>query len=232
MKNYLVGTFHKTGSVWMMHLIYEFTQITNYNFITVAMRDITENDVDGPRDAVLFDFQSIFSDPLQLTTGSKGFVVIRNPKDQIISATRYHMLSSEEWLHEPRPVFNGRTYQEMINSLDTWEDQLLFEMRNASRYFTNQMGNFNDPRFIKIKYEDLVSGYPNPSCIEDISAHLGFTEFEKESFYSAYQITHMENSSNAHIIDGSVNQWETLWPESLNNGFQRLYGNIEERLGY
>lgn len=230
--NYLVGTFHKTGSVWMMHLIHEFTQKMNYNFVTVAMRDITENDIDGPRDGVLFDYQSIFSDPLQLTNSYKGFVVIRHPKDQIISATRYHKESSEYWLHYPLEIFNGKTYQEMINSFDNWSDQILFEMRNASRRNTNSMVNFHDPRFIKIKYEDLIDNYPNPESLELIYNHLEFSQIERQNFTEAYQETHMNNSINEHIIDGTTNQWATMWPEELNNAYERIYGNVEERLGY
>lgn len=230
--NYLVGTFHKTGSVWMMQLIHEFSQLTGRNFITVSQREITQNDVDDPQGYILFDYQSIFNDPLRLTAEDKGFVVIRHPKDQIISATRYHERSSEYWLHIPLDIYGGKTYQEMINSLETWEEKVTFEMRNASKIHTMDMVNFNDPRFIKIKYEDLVSGYPYPESINLISEHLGFSEFETECFLEAYVKTHMNNNQNQHIIDGSINQWQSLWTDTLNNGYNRVYGNVEQQLGY
>jgi hypothetical protein len=230
--NYLVGTFHKTGSVWMMQLVHEFSQLTARNFVTVAQREITENDTDDPEGYVLFDYQSIFNDPLGLTVEDRGFVVIRHPKDQIISATRYHERSSEYWLHQPLELYGGKTYQEMINSLETWEKKVVFEMRNASRYNSNSMINFNDPRFIKIKYEDLVSGYPNPESINLIAEHFEFSEFETECFVEAYIKTHMNNNSNEHILDGSINQWQSLWTETLDNGYNRVYGDIEHQLGY
>jgi hypothetical protein len=120
----------------------------------------------------------------------------------------------------------------MINSLETWEKKVVFEMRNASRYNSNSMINFNDPRFIKIKYEDLVSGYPNPESINLIAEHFEFSEFETECFVEAYIKTHMNNNSNEHILDGSINQWQSLWTETLDNGYNRVYGDIEHQLGY
>lgn len=230
--NYLVGTFHKTGSVWMMQIIYEFTELTGKKFVTVAQREINNDDISDESDSVLFDYQSLFLDPLNLTTNSKGFIVVRHPKDQIISATRYHCTSSEYWLHEPKSEYGGKTYQQKINELKTWEEKIKFEMHNASKYNTNSMANFSDSRFIKIKYEDLISGYPLPECIDSISKHLNFTSYEEDAFINAYVKTHMNNNQNSHILDGSINQWRRLWDESLNDLYNKIYPGVEEKLGY
>lgn len=229
--NYLFGTFHKTGTIWMMQMLYEFSVLGKYQFVGVAMRDIKESDIRGDVN-LLFDYQSKFSDPLNLVSSSKGIIVIRHPKDQIISATRYHEVSSEEWLHVPRSELGGMTYQEKLLSLDTWKDKVLFEMRAESRRNTNLMKLFSDDRFIKIKYEDLVDGYPYPACLDDIYNHLNFDPQQREWFTESYQKTHMVNTSSDHIIDGSTGQWQTLWPTELDITYQRIFGDAESQLGY
>lgn len=230
MKNYLIGTFHKTGTIWMMQVIYEFCKSMNYEFITVSSRNIVPKDLDS--NSILFDYQSLFLDESNITKNLKGLVVIRHPKDQILSATRYHLVSKETWLNTPLDRFNGQTYQEKLNSFKTWREQVIFEMTHASRGNTISMGIFNDPRFIKIKYEDLVDGYPIPQSIETISHHLNFSLDEKQKFINAYQKTHMLNNPNDHILDGKTNQWKALWPDGVDNTYQRIYRDIESRLGY
>ena len=77
--------------------------------------------------------------------------------DVAISCATYHQFSEEEWLHRPWEEYQGRTYQEVINSLPTFRDRIRFELHNVAgseiRDMTRLVGR---PGFMDVKYEDLI----------------------------------------------------------------------------
>ena len=107
----LVGTHRKTGTEWM----------------TAAFFKIREHygiDLD-------FQYHSQF-DPEAFTQPFRGVHLIRDPRDVVISGCFFNLRSDEKWLQRPREDFQGLTYQQKINSFDSFDDQLIFEMENVA----------------------------------------------------------------------------------------------------
>lgn len=228
--SFLVGSNHKTGTVWMAQIVGDMCRETGREFSNVSFRHIGPADMRGP--TALFDNYSQFSDKFFLAKELPGFTVIRHPKDQIISATRYHCVSTEDWLHEPMEKLGGKTYQQTLNEIEIWEDKVIFEMKNASLFHTHNM--LNSPvRLIKVKYEDLIIGYPFPNIFDELFDYLQFDFEDAESFHRNYLKNHiLSGYRNDHVIDGSIDQWKTLWTPKCERLYKRLYGDIHEQLGY
>ena len=120
----LIGTYHKTGTVWLKTLFqsicryYSLKFYTERSYFESSVNDLSEIDVFLQCHSV-FNFDSI---------GAlyRGIHIIRDPRDVILSACFYHQKSDEAWLHEPRKEFNGLTYQQKINTYEDMDDKLLF----------------------------------------------------------------------------------------------------------
>ncbi len=235
--SFLFGTHHKTGTIWMGTLLGNFCRDTYRKMSTVSLRTVAFDDISTFRPTVVFDYFSMFYDPFNFVDNMKGVSIIRHPKDQIISATRYHQNAPEPWLHYKRDDFGGMTYSEKINSLDTWEEKVYFEMTHASQKFARHMVDHKN-NLLNIKYEDLVNDYPYPKALDTIFSHLDFDEEDREVFHKYYLDTHINNKNNmhhvsqAHIAHGEPEQWLELWPESCNKYYEENILYIEKELGY
>src|SRR5690349_8119257 len=107
----LVGTHHKTGTVWMGSLFRQLAERLNRAYFIGNPKDVSE-DVD-----IFQHVNSGFNLPFmaRLEEGSRawrGIHIIRDPRDVIVSGCFYHQKSAEKWLHLPLEKFEGRTYQE------------------------------------------------------------------------------------------------------------------------
>jgi hypothetical protein len=235
--SFLFGTHHKTGTIWMGTLLGNFCRDTYRKMSTVPMRSIEEADLSTFRPTVVFDYFSKFYDLMDFTKDWRGVSIVRHPKDQIISATRYHKNAIEPWLHRSRDEFGGMTYAEKLNSLDSWEEQVDFEMRNRSIMFSRHMIDHRE-NILNIKYEDMVSGYPRPDVLDDIFDYLSFDEEDRSVFEKYYIETHKKNSINLHdanknhIYNGDALQWLDLWPSSCDDFYKENYLYVEKQLGY
>lgn len=230
--SFMAGSNHKTGTVWMHQIVGDFCTYSQRYFRAVSGRPISDDDVDLPGPVVLFDNHSIFDDPNSKTAGMTGFTMIRHPKDQIISATRYHKVSEESWLHEEHEKYDGMTYQEKIKSIEDWESSVIFEMKNASLLFTKNVLQ-HDIRLMRIKYEDLITGYPYPKVFDELFEYLKFDKEDRHLFTKFYKQNHIVTGyKNSHVADGSIDQWKKYWTPKCDLVYQRLFGDIEYLLGY
>ena len=163
--NLLWGTYHKTDTVWILSMLHRFCNEAKKNIVTIGI-----DDPQGASNSVVFSKHARFQGVL---TEDPGVVIVRHPKDQIISAARYHLTAKyEPWLYEPRKEYGGRSYQEKISSLNTWEKQLKFEMINASMVHTREMVENHEDRFLRLKYENLINDYPDTTEIDKAIANL------------------------------------------------------------
>lgn len=227
--SFLAGSNHKTGTVWMAQILGDFCRETGRTFFA-------EGNVDKDRfkevPAIIFDNNSTFDNVQDIIEGMVGFTIIRHPKDQIISATRYHHTATEGWLNIPENKFGGMTYQQKINSIDGWEQKVIFEMKNASLLHTyNQI--HHDSRLMRIKYEDLINEYPSPKIFDQLFDLIKLDTEDVDIFMKNYLKNHIKSGyKNKHIIDGSVNQRDRLWTDRCERVYQRIYGDIASQLGY
>ncbi len=166
----------------------------------------------------------------------KGLHLIRDPRDIIISGCFYHTRSKEKWLHIKKKKFEGLTYQEKINSYSSLDDRIIFEMENSglSNISTIFNWNYNNPEFIEVKYENLISDR-NLFIFHKLFIFLGFTGKEiPEVLRIAYDNSLFSGNvkRSTHIRSGEARQWQKYFKANHKAKFLELYGDALIKLGY
>jgi len=226
----LIGTHHKTGTVWLEHIFRAIGGRFRLRYVASGHQ--------SPKPVGHWDiFHNKHSQfDLDALGDFRGLHMIRDPRDQIVSATHYHLKAKETWLHVPRPSFGGLSYQQKINSLPTLEDQLLFEMSNAASFDIGHMRAFDysDPRFLTIKYEDYVTDY----SLVRFEQAFRFLEFS-ETVIGWCLVLALRNSlfsgsirTTGHIRSGKPKQWPAFFTPKLKAAFHERFGDILTTLGY
>ncbi len=165
-KNILIGTHHKTGSVWIGGVFQLFAKLLDVEFHNISrsrideehkhriLKDVVSTDNKG----IFFDHHSEFPEiPHDMRSEFRGIHLIRNPRDILVSGALYHAWSDEKWLHVKRDKFGGLSYQEKMNSYGNLKDKLKFEMNNSSKNTIKNMAKFDvGDIFLNVKFEVLM----------------------------------------------------------------------------
>jgi hypothetical protein len=225
----LVGTHHKSGSVWMLTIFKRICKKLSWNFF------VKKSEAVPPEFDVLVDSHSAFG-TLPAEQNCRGLHVIRDPRDIIISGCFYHQKSHERWLHVPRPEFGGLTYQEKINSYPSQDDRILFEMENGGWHCIQEMmaWNYDNPVFFEAKYEDLIAD-EDLLLFHQIFSFLGFSgRIIPQALEIAYECSLFSGqvSHSAHVRSGKARQWEKHFTPAHRERFLELYGDVLLRLEY
>ena len=228
----LVGTHHKTGTVWLNSIFTEIAKI--HNLMYLRHDRILDKDLKNEYYDILFDAHSNYN--LKEHNNYKGLHVIRDPFDIVVSCAHYHQHSREEWLHRPMEKFGGKTYQQKINSYNSIDDKLLFEMDNsAGRQVTAiSKWNYSNPNFIEIKYESLIKD-TELTLFHKIFINLGFDASILPSLLIIVynkSIFSGKVHNTKHIRSGKVEQYKTYFKEIHYKRFNDLFGNVREELKY
>jgi len=252
-RHVLVGTHHKTGTVWMMRTFRRISERTGRPFVAlhegkigwtrVPGRDARfaarrrEVEARGSAPGIFFEYHSDFpvlADPRSFV----GLHVVRDPRDVLISSARFHLDAEEVWLRRPDPRFSGRTYQQMLRELDDPEDRIRFEMDHATGDELRRMRDFDRQGvFRDVRYEDLVVDV-DLRLWHEIVLHLGFRGEEIvpaiESFWrcSLFGGANPARGPAAHVRDGRPAQWRTAMSPDLVAEVETRFGDLIRDLGY
>lgn len=225
----LVGTHHRSGTMWLSSIFNGICEEFGLKFYSGEQEKM-------PKDFdVFFQHHSRF-DPGQLQVEYRGLHMMRDPRDRIVSGCFYHQKSEEEWLHTRRDEFGGLTYQEKINSYESLDDQIMFEMENSGLYDIREMldWNYKNPAFFEVKYEDLISD-ENLILFQRIFAFLGFPSKAIPQILSiSYDNSLFSGSlrNSIHIRSGETRQWEKYFNPGHKARFLEIFGDALIRLGY
>lgn len=225
----LVGTHHKTGTVWMSTI---FKRVSN----KFGLKFFAKNQENLPEDFDIFlENHSKFNFD-KLAVRYKGIHIIRDPRDVIISACFYHTKSKEKWLHIKKQEWGGLTYQEKINSYNSLDDQILFEMENSS--FKNILDmvqwDYSNLAFIEIQYEEIILD-KDLLLFHKILVFLGFSGKNiPEILNIIYNSSLFSDSFEKpeHIRSGKAGQWQDYFKSKHKTKFVDLYGDALIKLGY
>lgn len=225
----LVGTHHKTGTVWMQKI---FGDICRRYGLTMVGRKRNEPPPDQYYD-IFFHAHSEFPDTRSLHF--RGLHLIRDPRDLIVSAAFYHQKSEEGWLHIKQDKFGGLTYQEKINTYTDMGDKLLFEMENSSYDNIQSIKNwdYDDARFINVKYENIIDDRQLTE-FERIFNHLGFRDHVIGwCMIAAYRNSLFSGAARSeHVRSGKSRQWPNYFGARQKERFDELFGDVLARTGY
>lgn len=228
----LVGTFHKTGTMLIFAIFRHFARRRGYRLSLPGHRPPPEGW------DIFLDAHSEFpEEPLPETT--RGVVVIRDPRDVIISGALYHAGLQpgppEAWAHVARPQFGGLTYQQKIASLPDDEAKLAFEMDNMGARTLRMMARFASlpPGFIAVRFEELVSD-PGMAEYRRMFKWLGLPPADRAMALRIAEANSLFTGrlQSSHVRSGKPAQWRQHFTPALHAKFRRKFGDLPERLGY
>ncbi|MBY6117286.1 sulfotransferase domain-containing protein [Mameliella alba] len=246
----VVATYHKTGTVWMNNVFRTFCAAAPASFHTLS-RDVSRWKDTPDQIRIFQEFQAdaesrgehavIFENhcnlpPVEVMQGCRGFRVVRDPRDVLISAANYHVRSDEAWLHAKQPKFGGMTYAEKINSLDSFEDRILFEMDHVGGETIVKMAHFDKDRILEtVKYEDLVTD-TEMTVWTSLMRRIGLEDTDLDAaakaFWQCSLFGGMRNKSISHQTSGSPRQWYDKFSDALSQAVEARFGKEIETLGY
>lgn len=231
MSKIIIGTHHKSGTNFFLNVL-----TTLHKNSDIRLWDRNSNPASRKKPTnwnVYFDHWSSWVIDIE-QYNFKGIHSIRHPASLIFSAAKYHCKSKESWLHVSKKEYSGRTYSQVINSLSSMEDALLFEMRHASKKVIKRMLELKkDSRFYHLKLEDISN---DPQMIE-IEKALDFCEIKgdlKFSWMDACKQNCLWNLTTLpkHSTTGVSSDWEMYFTGKVLAEFRNLFGDCEEQLGY
>lgn len=225
----LIGTHHKTGTVWMISLFKAICNAFKLRFFVGEQNDMPDDFHVFLQNQSKFDFE-LFPFPY------KGLHLIRDPRDMLVSGCFYHQTSSEKWLHVKRENLEGMTYQEKINSYKDLEDKILFEMEHSGRHHIRKIlqWDYKNADFFEVKYEDLIAD-KDLMIFHKIFTFLGFPgkaipELLKISYTKSLFSGSVDRPG--HIRSGRPQQWKEHFTPKLKDKFIELFGDALIELGY
>lgn len=225
----LVGTHHKTGTVWLNNIFRAICRFHNLAYYNGKQPGL-------PAEYDVFVQEHTEFDLKALDATFRGIHMVRDPRDVVLSGCFYHQKSQESWLHEPMEELGGMTYQEKINTYSEVDDQILFEMEHSARITIQDMlaWDYECPFFMELKYEDLIQDY-DLKLFHEIFTFLGFPgsvipsllaiSFNKSLFSG-------KAKKSIHIRSGKAKQWEQKLKPMHKKRFVELFGEGLIKLGY
>lgn len=208
-KYILVGTHHKSGTVWMENMFSIFAKMNGYEFKNIHIEKI--KDLNKPH--IFFSHSSDF-DYLKnsFDISEKGIQIVRDPRDLAISGVKHHSKKNvnEEWLYLEK---NGMpSYYENLKSKKSFEEKVLFESENIAMYTVKEMIRCkNKTNMLTIKYEDLFNDFEKFDTLKKIAKHFNMSIKEFNLLKKSYIETHIFYvGKNDHISNGQAEQYKSL----------------------
>jgi len=205
-----------------------------------SMRAKTERGSDLP--AVFVDYHAEFPDLSACagSRGARGIHMVRDPRDMLLSAVRFHLTADEPWLHVADDRFGGMTYQEKIASYDTLEDRIRFEMEHNMGWVIRKMHRFDKQGvFRDVQYEDLIVD-SNMTLWHELCIEMGLVGREivngLDAFWRSSVFGDMksiaESGESSHIKNAKPRQWQTMLSDSMVDEIESVLGKEIDGLGY
>lgn len=227
----LVGTYHKTGTVWLQRVFMDAAERLALPFAESHNAPKEGHQYSG----IVMDGHCRFSESM-LGGDNAGFRMIRDPRDVVISGAHYHMKSEESWLHEPLPALGGQTYQQAILAEPDTAARYIFEARQVANATTRDM--VRDCKrlsgFVTVRYEDWIAD----ETMAGFASVMGQMGLSAEECYIAKQAFHRwslfgrGNNVDAHARSGKAAQWRTIFTRQIAEAFLEVHGDALITLGY
>ena len=232
----VVCTHHKTGSVWMANI---FRAIRRHYKLTIHSK--TQAELPGTADIFLQDHSRVDLNALNARFAKRGVraaLVIRDPRDVVISGCFYHVKTVERWANAPKKEFGGKSYRDAISALPTDHEKLVFEMEHTAGKSIRDMlaWNYDNPQVYEARYEDLIVDR-ELALFRPMMVSLGFEgerldvalNYVKElSLFGGAA----KNDPADQIGPGEGRQWVRTFTPELKAAFKQRFPGAVAQLGY
>lgn len=241
-----VATHHKAGTIWIKRVIKSLSSAISVPWFGI-WSDRRMDRVPATGRAFLCNWEGFFPAPVWRSDETAFLHVIRDPRDVLLSGCAYHQTAGpkgERFLHAARDDLGGATYQEHLNTLESPDDKLLFEMENKHADTVTQMRAwpYDDPRSVELRYEDLM-GDTECAAMRDGFGALGLRGDELDAAARAFWDNSLFGGlSDAHTRDdtlrrhiasgGRLRRWEREFSRAIGEIYAERFGDDLIALGY
>lgn len=228
---FLIGSYHKTGTVWLQRVFSDAAQRMGFDFI----ENSRESTGQKPKSGFYADHHCRFSDDI-IGANHVGFRMIRDPRDVVVSGAHYHMKSDETWLHEPLSALGGKTYAEAINAQPDMQARYIFEAQQVANATTREMVADAErlPSLSTVRYEDWIVDETMQN-FTGVMRCLGLDEQEctlaRQAFYR-WSLFGKGGNVDAHARSGKTQQWRSVFTRAVGDAFLEVHGDALIALGY
>ena len=236
-----VGTHHKTGTTWMRGVF----------FALSAALGIPRQRVPNPRATAKLpntgrvfatNWRSRFHKDLLASDEARFMHLIRDPRDVLISGALYHEATdgrNEKFLYHPRKELDGKSYQEHLRGLATYEEKLAFEMGGKHLDTIRQMRDwdYDNPRSMELKYEDLIED-TDCTLFRGVLEFFGLSQDEVDTGAKVFHDNSLFGKKGRdirktdHVRSGRAAQWMMKMPMAIAELYLERHGADLIRFGY
>ena len=163
-----------------------------------------------------------------LLDGHKMIVIMRHPKNSIISYCRWRIDTPEQQQHWQSPSKRFKTLQANIEKTRVEKDVMLSFPEHYSGFYSGWMQH-NSRNVLLVQFEEL----DQPNILEQIAGHInGSLDFDKSKLFG------IENTKDIGVatrttFSGNHSDWSSVWTAELEQIWQEYGGlDCEQRLGY
>ena len=193
--------------------------------------------------AIFVDYHATTPDLSEIDR-ARGLHTIRDPRDMLISAIRYHLISEESWLDQPDPAYNGQTFRDKLKGYSNYDDQLRFEIETYMGEEIQRMADFLDRPdhhrvFRTLRYEELIND-EDMTQFHAHCVHLGMqgtdlinalSAYWQSSIFGGMKSAH-QSGAHPHIRHAGSEQWRSALTSHSIELIQTALGSQISKLGY
>lgn len=237
---------HKIGTVWWTRLFEELARLHGLRCVHVGLPEGSTLQTPGPTsvaegDLYLYEHSRIFCRDHLTGRSFRATHMIRDPRDVAVSAYHYHLWTDEAWVHVPRGIYGGKSYQEHLASLDP-ADGLLLEIDWTMRHQVRDMlgWDYSQREFLELRYEDVIADEADQFA--RVFQHYGFDErttarglaiVQSISFQQMTNRRVGETAARDHLRSGRPGEWRDHFGPAHVTRFKELGGAVAlMQLGY
>ena len=163
-----------------------------------------------------------------LLNNHKMVVIIRHPKNAMISYCRWKIHSPEQQRNWESPSKRFNTLKANIEKTRVDKDVMLSFPEHYRGFYTGWMQH-NSPNVLLVKFEELQ----DKTVLEKIASHVGSSvQFDADTIFGTHNNQKLGITTRS-TFSGDWSEWQSVWCDELEQ-IWREHGGLEceQRLGY
>eukprot|EP00897_Mesotaenium_endlicherianum_P004171 jgi/Mesen1/3782/ME000205S03041 len=248
---------HKTGTAWFSRIFRVYESRTGLPFVKGDPAMCIDNN------AAMCQIDNAAPGSLEVLQSRpyKALLSVRDPRDVVVSGYFYHKITHEPWVHEPRAEYNGKSYQQMLNTTSktaglnmeidlitggTWDQGKRGAYASALKSFLE----VKDQNLAIVRYEDLWSsetrrtgsGFaavgiwygipPGKQLNKFVQAAVKVGQEAAAYKIAAKSILESVDKGKNHFRKGTPGDWKNHFSKTNKVYFKKKLVNMLQALGY